>query len=382
MENMNWNYPTNIWFGEKRINEIQKACESLNIKNPLIVTDPGILKTNIVQKINESLNSKADIFSDVQSNPTGNNVEEGVLYFNSNSKDGVIAVGGGSGMDVGKGIAFMAGQNRPLWDFEDIGDYWTRANSNEIKPIIAIPTTAGTGSETGRAAVFTKEDTHEKKIIFHPKMLPSIVILDPNLTVALPPHLTAFTGMDALAHCLEAYCSPFFHPLSQGIALEGISIVNNFLLRAFKDGKDIEARSHMLVASTMGSTAFQKGLGAIHSLSHPVGAIYNTHHGLTNAVFMPYVLLKNKISIEDKITNLAKYIDLPKPSFDGFMKWILDLRQALVIPHTLKELINDDSRFEEMSMMAFNDPSTAGNPIQLTDNDFLQLYKDSYHGKL
>ena len=213
-------------------------------------------------------------------------------------------------------------------------------------------------------------------------MLPSIVILDPHLTVALPPHLTAFTGMDALAHCLEAYCSPFFHPLSQGIALEGISIVNNFLLRAFKDGKDIEARSHMLVASSMGSTAFQKGLGAIHSLSHPVGAIYNTHHGLTNAVFMPYVLLKNKIAIEDKITNLARYINLPNPSFDGFMKWILDLRQAIVIPHTLKELINDDSRFEEMSVMAFNDPSTAGNPIKLIDNDFLQLYKDSYHGKL
>ncbi len=382
MENMNWNYPTPIWFGLNRVKEIQKACDELEIDNPLIVTDPGIQKTGIIDQINSLLNSKASIYSDVQGNPTGQNVMYGVQKFNDGKHDGVIAVGGGSGMDTGKGIAFMVGQTRSLWDFEDIGDYWTRANSNEIKPIIAIPTTAGTGSETGRAAVFTKEDTHEKKIIFHPKMLPSIVILDPNLTVALPPHLTAFTGMDALAHCLEAYCSPFFHPLSQGIALEGISIVNNFLLRAFKDGKDIEARSHMLVASTMGSTAFQKGLGAIHSLSHPVGAIYNTHHGLTNAVFMPYVLLKNKIAIEDKIASLAKYIDLPNPSFDGFMKWILDLRQALVIPNTLKELIKEDSRFEEMSAMAFNDPSTAGNPIKLIVSDFLQLYKDSYYGKL
>ena len=382
MENMNWNYPTPIWFGLNRVKEIQKACDDLQINNPLIVTDPGIQKTDIIDQINSSLNSKASIYSDVQGNPTGQNVMNGVKSFNDGKHDGVIAVGGGSGMDTGKGIAFMAGQTRSLWDFEDIGDYWTRADSNAIKPIIAIPTTAGTGSETGRAGVFTKEETHEKKIIFHPKMLPSIVILDPNLTVALPPSLTAFTGMDALAHCLEAYCSPFFHPLSQGIALEGISIVNKFLLRAFEDGKDIEARGHMLVASSMGSTAFQKGLGAIHSLSHPVGAIYNTHHGLTNAVFMPYVLLKNKEAIEDRIENLSRYINLPNPNFDEFMNWILDLRKKLGIPHTLKKLINEDSKFAKMSVMAFKDPSTGGNPVKLTSNDFLQLYRNSFDGIL
>ena len=382
MQNMNWNYPTKIWFGLERVKEIQTACDELKLNNPLIVTDPGIEKTNIINTINTSLKNIAKIYSDVQGNPTGKNVMNGVKQFQDGNHDGVIAVGGGSSMDTGKGIAFMSGQSRSLWDFEDIGDYWMRANSESIKSIIAIPTTAGTGSETGRAAVFTNEDTHEKKIIFHPKMLPSIVILDPNLTIALPSSLTAFTGMDALAHCIEAYCSPFFHPLSQGIAVEGIAIIHKYLLRAFKDGSDIEARSNMLVASSMGSTAFQKGLGAIHSLSHPVGAIYNTHHGLTNAVFMPYVLLKNQVAIEDKITNLAKYIDLPNPNFDGFMKWILDLRQALVIPHTLKELINDDSRFEEMSVMAFNDPSTGGNPIKLNDKNFLHLYRDSYNGKL
>ena len=382
MMSMNWNYPTNMWFGEKRINEIQKACEILNVKNPLIVTDPGILKTNIIEKINKSLNSKANIFSELQSNPTGKNVEQGVLYFNANSHDGVIAVGGGSGMDVGKGIAFMAGQERPLWDFEDIGDYWTRAKSEVIKPIIAVPTTAGTGSETGRAGVYTNEETHEKKIIFHPKMLPSIVILDPELTIPLPKSLTAFTGMDALAHCLEAYSSNFFHPLSQGIALEGIFMIKKYLIKAYKDGSDLEARGNMLATSSMGSIAFQKGLGAIHSLSHPVGAIYNTHHGLTNAVFMPYVFKKNRQAIEEKIISLSRYLNLEDKTFDGFMNWILDLRKQLSIPHTLKELIDDDSKFNEMSKMAKNDPSTGGNPIAFEVSDFYNLYQDSFKGIL
>jgi len=382
MMSMNWNYPTTIWFGDQRINEIQKACESLNIQKPLIVTDPGILKTDIIEKINSSLNTKANIFSDVQSNPTGNNVELGVSYFNSNAHDGVIAVGGGSGMDVGKGIAFMAGQDRPLWDFEDIGDYWTRANSEAIKPIIAVPTTAGTGSETGRAGVYTNELTKEKKIIFHPKMLPAIVILDPELTVPLPKSLTAFTGMDALAHCLESYCSNFFHPFSQGIALEGMFIVKNNLINAYHDGSNLDARGSMLAASSMGSIAFQKGLGAIHSLSHPVGAMYNTHHGLTNAVFMPYVLRRNKKVIEEKIISLSRYLNLEDQTFEGFMNWILYLRKELSIPHTLKELIQDDSKFEEMSKMAKNDPSTGGNPITLEIKDFYNLYKDSFSGIL
>ena len=382
MMSMNWNYPTTIWFGDQRINEIQKACESLNIHKPLIVTDPGILKTGIIEKINSSLNTKANIFSDVQSNPTGNNVELGVSYFNSNSHDGVIAVGGGSGMDVGKGIAFMAGQDRPLWDFEDIGDYWTRANSEAIKPIIAVPTTAGTGSETGRAGVYTNEETKEKKIIFHPKMLPSIVILDPELTVPLPKSLTAFTGMDALAHCLESYCSNFFHPFSQGIALEGMFIVKNNLIKAYHDGSNLDARGSMLAASSMGSIAFQKGLGAIHSLSHPVGAIYNTHHGLTNAVFMPYVLKRNKKVIEEKIISLSRYLNLEDQTFEGIMSWLLHLRKELLIPHPLKDLIQEDSKFEEMSKMAKDDPSTGGNPITLEINDFYNLYKDSYSGIL
>ncbi len=382
MKSINWNYPTPIWFGLDRSKEIQVACDELNILNPLIVTDPGILKTKIISKINNYLNIEAKIFSNVQSNPTGENVMNGVEQFKKNNHDGVIAIGGGSGMDVGKGIAFMCEQKRPIWDFEDIGDYWKRADNKSIKPIIAIPTTAGTGSETGRAGVFTKTDTHEKKIIFHPKMMPSIVILDPNLTVELPSFLTAATGMDALAHCLEAYSSNIFHPLSHGIALEGIKIVHDYLYRAFSDGNDIEARANMLTCSLMGSTAFQKGLGAIHSLSHPIGAIYNTHHGLTNAVFMPYVLLKNKNIIEDKIILLSKYINLSKCTFNSFLDWILDLRIKLKIPHTLRELINEDSRLDEMSLMALNDPSTGTNPVKLNQKDFLELYKNCYKGTL
>ena len=382
MENINWNYPTSIWFGLDRIKEIQKACDELKINNPLIVTDPGILKTDIIKKINSSLKNEANIFSEVQSNPTGANVEEGVKFFNKENHDGVIAVGGGSGMDTGKGIALMSKQERPLWDFEDISDWWTRARADVIFPIIAIPTTAGTGSETGRASVFTNELTKEKKIIFHPKMLPSKVILDPYLTVPLPPSLTAFTGMDALAHCLEAYSSEIFHPLSQGIALEGMKIIKDNLVKVFNNGNNIEARANMLVTSCMGSIAFQKGLGAIHSLSHPVGAIYNTHHGLTNAVFMPYVLKRNEKAIKDKITDLSKYLNLPNPSFQSFLDWVIDLRKLLKIPHTLKDLIHEDSKLEIMSEMALNDPSTASNPIKLEKNDFLNLYKNSFNGLL
>ena len=382
IQNINWNYPTNMWFGLNRIKEIQKACDNLNIKNPLIVTDPGILQTDIINKINNSLYQKANIFSKVKSNPTSQNVEEGVKQFNQNNHDGVIAVGGGSGMDTGKGIAFMSKQERPLWDFEDIGDWWTRANSDAIFPIIAVPTTAGTGSETGRASVFTNELTEEKKIIFHPKMLPSVVILDPDLTIPLPPSLTAFTGMDALAHCLEAYSSNNFHPLSQGIALEGMKMIKDNLILAYKDGKNINARANMLATSSMGSIAFQKGLGGIHSLSHPIGAIYNTHHGLTNAVFMPYVIIHNKEAIEDKIIQLARYLNIPQPSFDTFLDWIIELRKSLSIPHTLKELIDDKNNFEKMSEMAYRDPSTSTNPITLNRDDFLKLYNDAYDGLL
>jgi alcohol dehydrogenase len=382
----NWNYPTTMWVGENRINDIAEACKNLGITKPLFVTDNGLAETDIVKKTLKILKDNqisVELYYNVVGNPTGTNVTEGANYFNENSCDGVIAFGGGSGLDVGKAIAFVSGQTLPLWDFEDVGDNWTKANSNKIAPIIAVPTTAGTGSETGRASVILNEETGVKNIIFHPKFLPSIVILDPVLTVGLPPKITAATGMDALAHNLEAYCAPGYHPMADGIALEGIRIINDWLLEAVNNGSNIEARLNMLTAASMGSTAFQKGLGAIHSLSHPINALNNVHHGLSNAIFMPYVLTFNKNVIEKKIIKICDYLELNDCSFDGFINWILDLRKKLDMPHKLSDVIAEkDFDLDRLSKMALADPSTGGNPKKLTEADMKLMYQHSMSGEL
>ena len=386
MSKFNWNYPTTMWVGENRIKDIGLACKTLNIKKPLLVTDSGLANSEIVKKTLEKLNNEniiTEIYSNVTGNPTGTNVNEGVIYYKKKNCDGVIAFGGGSGLDVGKAVAFMSGQTLPIWDFEDVGDNWTKANSDKIAPIIAVPTTAGTGSETGRASVILNEDTGVKNIIFHPKFLPSIVILDPLLTVGLPPKITAATGMDALAHNLEAYCAPGFHPMADGIALEGMKLIKEWLLEAVNNGSNVEARMNMLTAASMGSTAFQKGLGAIHSLSHPINALNNVHHGLSNAIFMPYVLTFNKDVIENKIIKVCEYLEIEEKSFDGFLNWILDLRKKLNIPHKLSEVIKEeDLELDRLSKMALNDPSTGGNPKKLTENDMKILYQHSMSGEL
>ena len=386
MNNFNWNYPTAMWGGENRINDLHLACNQLNIKKPLLVTDGGLAKTSMVLSILTELTKKnitANVYSNVIGNPTGSNVIEGVKVYHEFNCDGVIAFGGGSGLDVGKAIAFMSGQNLPLWDFEDIGDNWTKANNEKIAPIIAVPTTAGTGSETGRASVIVNEETGVKNIIFHPKFLPSIVILDPILTISLPAKITAATGLDALAHNLEAYCAPSFHPMAEGIALEGIRLIDKWLLIAVKDGTNIEARMNMLVSASMGSTAFQKGLGAIHSLSHPVNALNNIHHGLSNAIFMPYVLTFNKDVIEEKIIKISKYLSLKDISFNGFIDWVLKFREDLNIPHKLSEVIKEeDLDLERLSKMAMEDPSTGGNPKVLSIDDMRIMYQHSMSGKL
>ena len=386
MQKYNWNYPTTMWVGENRIKDIGLACKTLGIDKPLLVTDKGLAEATIVTNTLEILkneNLSVKVYSSVVGNPTGSNVSEGVDYYKENNCDGVIAFGGGSGLDVGKAIAFMSGQTLPIWDFEDVGDNWTKANSETIAPIIAVPTTAGTGSETGRASVILNEETGVKNIIFHPKFLPSIVILDPVLTVGLPPKITAATGMDALAHCLEAYCAPGFHPMADGIALEGMRLIKNWLLEAVKNGQNLEARMNMLTAASMGSTAFQKGLGAIHSLSHPVNALNNIHHGLSNAIFMPYVLAFNKDVIEKKIIKICDYLELEDRSFDGFMNWILNFRKELDIPHKLSEVIKEkDFDIERLSKMALNDPSTGGNPKTLTVDDMRVMYQNSMSGNL
>tara|TARA_B100000963_G_scaffold79485_1_gene67655 strand:- start:3507 stop:4667 length:1161 start_codon:yes stop_codon:yes gene_type:complete len=381
----NWNYPTTVWVGNNRIIEINSACKSLKIQKPLFVTDKDLAGLDFVKnviKIIEKEFKNLNIFSNFSGNPNGKDVDEGVKEFKKNNCDGVIAFGGGSGLDVGKAIAFMSGQIRPIWDFEDIGDYWKRANTDNIAPIIAVPTTAGTGSETGRASAIINNETKVKKIIFHPKFLPSIVILDPVLTLDLSPRLTAATGMDALAHNLEAFCAPGFHPMADGIAIEGIRLTKKSLMTAVKDGKNLEARSDMLAAASMGSTAFQKGLGAIHSLSHPVNAQYNLHHGLSNAIFMPYVLTYNKKFIEKRIVSICDYLGLKK-NFKNFLDWILELRKELNIPHALSEVIIEDKfDLETLSKMALEDPSTATNPRLLNLEDMKKLYDHSMKGDL
>ena len=382
---INWNYPTSVWVGEDRIKDLSQACKNLKILNPLFVTDKDLINLDMTKSIILELKkhfSTLVIFSNFSGNPIGENVEEGVLEFKKNKCDGVIAFGGGSGLDVGKAIAFMSGQSRPIWDFEDIGDYWKRADEKNIAPIIAIPTTAGTGSETGRASAIINKKTGVKKIIFHPKFLPSIVILDPCLTINLSPRLTAATGMDALAHNLEAFCSPGFHPMADGIAIEGMKLIKKSLLQAVSNGNDLNARADLLAAASMGSTAFQKGLGAIHSLSHPVNAQFNVHHGLSNAIFMPYVLTFNKDKIEKRIVSICDYLNLDK-SFDSFLNWILQLRKELKIPHKLSEVVEvDNINLDQLSKMAIEDPSTATNPKKMTVDDMKILYTHSISGEL
>ena len=381
-----WNYPTTVRFGVGRIKELPEALEAAGIKNPLFVTDPGLAKLPVVAstlKILDDAKIPHGVFSDVKPNPVESNLTAGIEVFRKGGHDGVVAFGGGSALDLAKLIAFQAGQTRPVWDFEDIGDWWTRANADTIAPIVAVPTTAGTGSEVGRAAVITHEATHTKKVIFHPKMLPQIVIADPELTAGMPPFITAGTGMDALAHCLEAYCAPGYHPMADGIGVEGVRLVFENLPKAFADGSDLVARAHMMAAAAMGATAFQKGLGAIHSLSHPIGALYDTHHGMTNAVFMPYVLAFNRDAIEEKIARLAAYCGIAG-GFDGFANAILDLRKTLKVPHTLPEFIKgldmDAARKGLIADMAIVDPTAGGNPVKLTRDGALSLLEAALNG--
>jgi alcohol dehydrogenase class IV len=381
----NWNYPTTVWTGEDRSADLPEACNVAKIKNPLFVTDKDLFTLPMTIKIINNLKKvfkDVRVFSNFSGNPVGKNIMEGVEFYNKHKCDGVIAFGGGSALDVGKGIAFMCGQTRLLWDFEDVGDYWKRADQSKISPIIALPTTAGTGSETGRASAIVNEETGVKKIIFHPKFMPTVVILDPLLTIDLPPRITAATGMDALAHNLEAFCALGFHPMADGIALEGMRLIKNSLSLAVKDGQNIKARTEMLAAASMGSTAFQKGLGAIHSLSHPVNAQFNVHHGLSNAIFMPYVLTFNKKEISERIVSICDYLGLEK-SFDSFINWIMDLRQEFNIPHKLSDIVDEEKiDLNKLSRMAFEDPSTSGNPKKLTKEDMRLMYQHSISGKL
>ncbi|TDJ17570.1 MAG: iron-containing alcohol dehydrogenase [Gammaproteobacteria bacterium] len=387
LDNMrgNWSFPTNVRFGVGRIAELPEACRELGISRPLVVTDKGLSSLPMLTDSVAALSGAglaAAMFSDVQGNPIAANVDAGLQAYRDGGHDGVVAFGGGSAMDVGKCIALMVGQNRPLWDFEDREDWYTRADPDGIAPVIAVPTTSGTGSEVGRAGVITNLEDHTKRIIFHPKMLPAIVIEDPRLTAGLPAHLTAAVGMDALSHNMEAYCSPLFHPMADGIALEGMRLVKEWLPAACADGDDLRARGNMQVASTMGATAFQKGLGAMHSLSHPCGSLLDTHHGLTNGVVMPYVLTFNAHAIEEKMTALARYLDLPDPSGKSVQSWVLALRDQIGIPHTLAELGVTEDLIPKIARMAVDDPTAPTNPVKLTVANLEALYANAINGEL
>ncbi len=379
----NWNYPTTVWFGDNRVADIANALEQLNIRKPLIVTDEALVKLPIMQNLTKALEKNGisyTIFSDVQPNPTGKNVQNGVKTYRQNQNDGVIAFGGGSALDAGKTIAFMSGQSLSIWDFEDVGDNWSRADEFGIAKTIAIPTTAGTGSEVGRATVITDSKNHAKKIIFHPKMLPSIVILDPVLTYNLPKHITAWTGIDALVHAIEAYCAPGFHPMADGIALEAIRLIKENLLVAYLEPHNQDARAYMLVAAMMGATAFQKGLGSVHSVAHQLGGLFNTPHGLANSIILPYALKQNESAIEDKMVNLCKYLNIQNPSTQSFIDYILDLRKKLQIPHTLKEVKITSERAQEIGELAYKDPSTPSNAKKIDAKDLEALFMSAVNG--
>ena len=381
----NWHYPTAVRFGPGRIRELAQTCRELGITRPLLVTDPGLaamaMVTDAAQTCRDS-GLACTVFSDVRGNPVESNVTDGVRAFREGAHDGVVAFGGGSALDAGKAVALMSGQTRSLWDFEDREDWWTRADADGIAPVVAVPTTSGTGSEVGRASVITDVRDHTKRIIFHPKMMPVAVIADPELTVGLPAHVTAAVGMDALSHNLEAWCSPVFHPMAQGIALEGMRLVKEWLPAACGDGTDLAARACMQVASTMGATAFQKGLGAMHSMSHPCGAVYDTHHGLTNAVVMPYVLEFNRPAIEDKMTALARYLGLGESGFRGVQQWVLELRDRIGIPRTLAEIGVPSDAASRLAPMALVDPSSATNPVTLTTPTLQSLFEIALEGRL
>ena len=382
---MNWNYPTSVRVGVGRISELPAACRQLGMSAPLLVTDPGLAALPMIDRALLQCRDnglKAGLFSGIKGNPTGQNVMDGVSAFKAGGQDGVIAFGGGSALDAGKAIALMVGQDRPLWDFEDIGDNCERVNVAGMAPVVAVPTTAGTGSEVGRASVITDDAVHIKRIIFHARMLPALVILDPELTVGLPAKITAATGMDALSHNLEAFCSPLFHPMAEGIALEGMRLVQQYLPRAVAQGADVEARLQMLVASSMGATAFQRGLGAMHALAHPLGALYDAHHGLLNAVLMPYVLVANRERIEPQMEKMARYLNLPKPGFSGVLEWVMALREQVGIPHNLGEIGIDDTRIEQVGQMAEVDPSAGTNPIAFTAVQYSQLFEKALRGTL
>jgi alcohol dehydrogenase class IV len=379
-----FHYPTAYQIGAGCIARLPEQCRALGIRRPLLVTDPGILALDWLPPILTSLEQAGltlEVFSAIDANPSSEHVAAGVAAARAHQADGVIAVGGGSALDAGKCIALLTDNPGEILDYEDEGDRWRRADGDQILRTIAVPTTAGTGSEVGRAAVVLDPRDHSKKIVFHPQMQPDRVLADPVLTLGLPPGFTAATGMDALAHCFEAFCAPGYHPMADGIALEGIRLIGRYLTRAFEDGSDLEARTHLLMAAAMGATAFQKGLGLVHALSHPVGGVTGLHHGTANALFQPYVMVHNRSAIEDRMVRIARTLELPGDGFDAVLDWTVALRDRLGLPATLEGILEPEA-IARIVPMALADPSLATNPRPCGADDIERVLRKSLAGDL
>ena len=384
MYNNDWHYPTSIRAGAGRAAELADACRVTGIKRPLLITDRFLGSTDMIRSAVEDCRQQlghCGLFDRVKGNPTGTNVADGLEAYKAGDHDGVIAFGGGSALDAAKAVALMSGQTRPLWDFEDIGQNHLRANPLGIAPVIALPTTAGTGSEVGRASVITDEQARVKRTILHIRMMPRIAILDANLTLDLPTHLTAATGADALTHCMESWCSLAWHPMAEAVSVKGMQMIKAYLPRVVADGQDLEARQQMLVASSLGAAAFQRGLGGVHAIAQSLGALYDQHHGLLNAILLPYVLEANRSALLPQMDDLAVYLRLPTPGFSGVMDWVLSLREQIGIPHTLADIGIHDQDAELVGQMAFADGCSHTNPIRHSAEAYAGVFRRAVRGR-
>jgi alcohol dehydrogenase class IV len=370
-----YNFPTTIRFGAGSNNELPDYLVKNNLSRPLVVTDTIVAQLPFFKKIVESLKAKnisVEVFSDIHKNPVKSDVYKGTDVFDGTKRDSIIGIGGGAAIDVARAILLRINHREDLFKYDDLigGDVFV---TNEVPHFITIPTTAGTGSEVGRSAIIADDVTHQKKILFSPKLLAKIIFADPLLTMELPSFITAATGMDALTHNMEAYIAKMPHPLCEGIALEGISLIHQSLETAVNK-PDLESRSKMLIASLMGAIAFQKGLGVVHSLAHPLSSLLDTHHGLANAVNIPYGMEFNIEGFENKFKRIASTLELKEQSGKAVVDYLFELNSKINIPHKLSAIGVKPEHVETLADLAIADFAHPNNPKPVSREDFKQLY--------
>ena len=379
---LQYNFPTTIRFGAEASNELPDYLQKNNLLKPLIVTDPVVVQLDFFKKIIASLQKKnisAEIFHDIHKNPVKSDVYKGTDVYDATDRDSIVGIGGGVALDVARAICLRINHREDLFKYDDLigGDVFV---TNDVPHFVTIPTTAGTGSEVGRSAIIADDITHQKKILFSPKLLAKIVFADPLLTMDLPPFVTAATGMDALTHNMEAYLAKMHHPMCEGIALEGIYLISQSLERAVNK-PDLESRSNMLIASLMGAVAFQKGLGVVHSLAHPLSALLDTHHGLANAVNIPYGMEFNIAGCEEKFKRIALTLGLKKQTGEAVVDYLFDLNSKINIPHKLSEIGVKPEHIETLADLAIADFAYPNNPKPVSREDFRELYLKALRGE-